>query len=64
MGLSQRESEVLELMVHGTSNRAIAARLVLGEETIKSHVSSIYRKLGVTDRAQAVALALREGTFL
>lgn len=50
-------------MVHGTSNRAIATRLTLGEETIKSHVSSIYRKLGVTDRAQAVALALRAGTF-
>ncbi len=64
LGLSQRESEVLELMVHGNANRAIAARLVLGEETIKTHVRSIYRKLGVADRSQAVALALREGTFL
>lgn len=64
LGLSQRESEVLELMVRGTSNRAIATRLMLGDETIKSHVSSIYRKLGVTDRAQAVAVALRQGTFL
>lgn len=64
LGLSQRESEVLELMVHGHPNRTIAARLVLGEETIKTHVRSIYRKLGVTDRAQAVAVALREGTFL
>ncbi len=63
LGLSQRESEVLELMVHGQANRAIAARLMLGEETIKTHVRSIYRKLGVGDRAQAVALALREGTF-
>jgi DNA-binding NarL/FixJ family response regulator len=64
LGLTQRESEVLELMVQGHPNRAIAARLVLGEETIKTHVRSIYRKLGVADRAQAVAAALREGTFL
>jgi len=64
LGLSQRESEVVELMVHGISNRAIAARLTLGEETIKTHARSIYRKLGVTDRAQAVAFVLREGIFL
>jgi DNA-binding NarL/FixJ family response regulator len=64
LGLSQRESQVLELLVRGLPNRAIAAELVLGEETIKTHVRSIYRKLGVTDRAQAVAVALREGTFL
>ncbi len=63
LGLSRRESEVLELIVRGQPNRAIAARLVLGEETIKTHVRSIYRKLGVSDRAQAVAAALREGTF-
>lgn len=62
-GLSRRESEVLELMVHGLGNRAIAERLVLGEQTIKTHVRSIYRKLGVADRAQAVAVALREGLF-
>lgn len=64
LGLSQRESEVLELMVHGNSNRAIAGNLVLGEETIKTHIRSIYRKLGVADRAQAVAFVLREGIFL
>ncbi len=64
LGLTQRESAVLELMVHGHTNRAIAARLVLGEETIKSHVSSIFRKLGVSDRTQAVAFALREGIFI
>jgi DNA-binding NarL/FixJ family response regulator len=64
LGLSQRESEVMKLMVHGSSNRAIAARLMLGDETIKTHVRSIYRKLGVTDRAQAVAYVLREGIFL
>lgn len=61
LGLSQRESEVLVLLVTGLSNRLIAAELILGEETIKTHLRSIYRKLGVNDRAQAVATALRQG---
>ncbi len=63
LGLTQRESEVLALMVSGLSNRAIAARLVVSEETVKTHVRGIYRKLGVSDRAGAVAAALREGIF-
>ena len=63
LGLSQRESEVLEQLVRGKSNKNIAEDLMLGDETIKTHVRSLYRKLGVTDRAQAVAYALREGTF-
>ena len=63
LGLTQRESEVLALTVAGLSNRAIAGRLVVGEETVKSHLSSIYRKLEVSDRAGAVAVALREGIF-
>ncbi len=63
LGLTQRESEVLSLMVAGHHNRAIAARLVVGEETVKSHVSSVYRKLEVSDRSAAVATALREGLF-
>jgi len=62
-GLTQRESEVLALVVTGVSNRAIAQRLVVGDETVKSHVRSIYRKLAVSDRAGAVAAALREGIF-
>ena len=63
LGLTQRESEVLSLMVAGHHNRAIATRLVVGEETVKSHVSSVYRKLDVSDRSAAVATALREGLF-
>ncbi len=63
MGLSQRESEVLGLIVAGLSNRAIASRLMIGDETVKSHAGAIYRKLGVSDRAGAVAAALREGFF-
>jgi len=63
LGLTQRESEVLALTVSGLSNRAIAGRLVVGEETIKSHLRSIYRKLDVSDRAGAVTVALREGIF-
>ena len=63
LGLTQRESEVLGLMVRGLSNRVIAQRLYIGEETVKSHTQSIYRKLEVPDRAQAIATALREGIF-
>ncbi|MGD0082426.1 MAG: response regulator transcription factor [Acidimicrobiales bacterium] len=63
LGLSRRESEVLELLVRGASNKEIASRLVLGEETVKTHVRAILRKLDVSDRAQAVGAALREGIF-
>lgn len=63
MGLTQRESEVLSLLVAGHSNKAVAAELVITEETVKSHTQSIYRKLEVSDRSQAVAVALREGLF-
>ena len=62
-GLTQRESEILSLVVTGLSNRGIAGRLVIGEETVKTHLSSIYRKLGVSDRTSAAATALREGIF-
>jgi len=62
-GLTQRESEILSLVVAGLSNRGIAAKLVIGEETVKTHLSSVYRKLGVGDRTSAAATALREGIF-
>ncbi|MBV9159952.1 MAG: response regulator transcription factor [Pseudonocardiales bacterium] len=63
LGLTQRESEVLALMVAGLSNRAIAGRLTVSEETVKTHARGIYRKLDVPDRSGAVAAALREGVF-
>jgi DNA-binding NarL/FixJ family response regulator len=63
LGLTQRESEVLSLLVAGLTNRAIAAKLVVSEETVKTHSRGIYRKLSVQDRTAAVALALREGVF-
>lgn len=63
LGLTQRESEVLALLVAGLSNKAIAAKLVVSEETVKSHARGIYRKLAVEDRAGAIAVALREGVF-
>jgi DNA-binding NarL/FixJ family response regulator len=63
VGLTQRESEVLALLVQDLSNKGIAAKLVVSEETVKTHVRGIYRKLGVPDRAGAVAVALREGIF-
>lgn len=62
-GLTQRESEVLALLVAGHSNRGIASTLVISEDTVKTHIRGLYRKLDVTDRAGAIAVALREGLF-
>ena len=62
-GLTQRESEILSCVVSGLSNKGIANKLVIGDETVKTHLRSIYRKLGVADRTGAVATALREGIY-
>ncbi len=62
-GLTQRESEVLALLVAGHSNRSVAGKLMISQDTVKSHIRSLYRKLDVQDRAAATALALREGMF-
>lgn len=57
--LSERERDVLKLVVRGFSNRQIAANLTLSESTIKFHVSNILAKLGIATRAEAVALAIQ-----
>jgi DNA-binding NarL/FixJ family response regulator len=59
--LSQRELEVLELVAAGTTNRDAAVRLFISEATVKTHLLHIYAKLGVTDRAAAVAEAYNRG---
>lgn len=59
--LTERETEVLRLIAAGLSNREIAQRLVIGEKTVKTHVSSILSKLGVTSRTQAALYAARIG---
>jgi DNA-binding CsgD family transcriptional regulator len=61
--LTLRELEVLELSANGYNGPQIAARLVLSTATVKTHFEHIYRKLDVTDRAAAVAKAMRLGLF-
>jgi DNA-binding NarL/FixJ family response regulator len=59
--LTSRESEVLDALARGLSNRAIAAKLGISEHTVKFHLASIFGKLGVTTRTSAVRRALRRG---
>lgn len=59
--LTPREVEVLRLVAEGLSNREIAARLYLSEGTVKNHISSIYAKLNLRDRAQAAIFAIERG---
>jgi len=59
--LSERELEVLRLVARGSSNQEIAEKLVIGESTVKTHVSSILSKLQLEDRTQAAVYAWASG---
>jgi two-component system, NarL family, response regulator LiaR len=60
LDLTEREREVLALMVEGLNNTQIAAKLTVSSSTIKSHVSNVLTKLGVASRTEAVTMALRK----
>ncbi|NKE61783.1 response regulator transcription factor [Lentzea sp. PSKA42] len=59
--LSARELDVLALVSRGSTNRAVAAALFISEATVKTHLLHVYAKLGVSDRAAAVAVAYERG---
>ena len=60
-GLSDREREVLRLVAHGLPNKLIARELSISEKTVKTHLTSVFRTIGVTDRTQAALWAERNG---
>lgn len=59
--LTEREHDVLRLLIQGKSNKEIASELFIGDRTVKSHLSAVFQKLDVTDRTQAALYAVRHG---
>jgi two-component system, NarL family, response regulator len=59
--LSDRETEVLQMMAAGNTNQEISTTLCISESTIKFHINNIFSKLGVSDRTQAIVLAIKRG---
>ena len=62
--LTERELELLDLLAEGISNKLIAHRLGISEHTVKTHVASIFAKLGVSSRTEAVSQAIRRGLVM
>jgi len=62
--LTPREAEVLQLLAQGLANKQIAYELGISDHTVKFHISSIYRKLGATNRTEAVRVGIRSGLVL
>ncbi len=62
--LTERELELLDLLAEGLSNKLIAHRLSISEHTVKTHVGSIFAKLGVSSRTEAVSQAIRRGLVM
>jgi DNA-binding NarL/FixJ family response regulator len=62
--LTPREQQVLELLAEGLSNKTIASRLAISDQTAKFHVASICGKLGAANRTEAVRIALRRGLVM
>jgi ATP/maltotriose-dependent transcriptional regulator MalT len=60
--LTNREHQILRLIADGLTNREISCNLAIRESTVENHIHHIYEKLGITNRAQAVAHAFRLGT--
>lgn len=61
LGITKRELEILELIAHGMSNREIAEKLFVSENTVKTHLSRVFDKLGAKRRTQAVQIAKETG---
>jgi DNA-binding NarL/FixJ family response regulator len=61
--LTEREIDVLKLIAKGCSNKVVANRLAISEDTVKGHVRNILSKLGASDRTHAVTIAVKRGFF-